>query len=403
MRDFSSSEPTADFWPPRPSRFWSRVLAPLERYYVNRHYRISEVVADGAPELWQRFGPKDGVLIAPNHCQPSDAHVMTELGRQVGRQFFFMAAWQIFSMHGGLDGWILQRLGAFSVDRDGADRRAIRQAVELLTSASNLVVFPEGEIYRLNDRLTPLLEGVAFMALTSQRELERAAPQGRVWIVPTFIRYHYVEDIRPRLEAAMTQLEERLLLRPAAGTPMKDRIIRFGEMALTIKEKQKLGTSGEGDGDLSVRLSRLMSALLKRWETDYLKKTSAAETIPMRVKALRRPLLEVLADEGAEPAARDRAREALEDMQLVLQLFSYPGDYLAAEPTLERLAETMEKFEEDIYGDIPPPKGKRRARVVFGEPIDLKKQSGSARARALAADVTRQLEKTIQELMAANP
>src|SRR5688500_15448613 len=110
---------------------------------------------------------------------------MLEVGRRAGRQFYIMAAWQLFRARLGLDGRVLQRLGAFSVDREGVDRRAIRQAVELLTHGATLVVFPEGEVYRLNERLTPLLEGVAFMAQSAQRDLEKAAPAAHVWIVPT--------------------------------------------------------------------------------------------------------------------------------------------------------------------------------------------------------------------------
>src|SRR5438105_9010838 len=117
------------------------------------------------------MGASDGMLAAPNHSHDSDPHVMMEVGRQLRRPFYFMAAWQIFRMHWGIDGWVMQRMGAFSVDREGCDRRAMRQAVELLTTGQCLVIFPEGEIYRLNDRLTPLLEGVAFMALSAQRDL----------------------------------------------------------------------------------------------------------------------------------------------------------------------------------------------------------------------------------------
>jgi hypothetical protein len=40
-----------------------------------------------------------------------------------------MAAWQIFKGHRGIDGFVLQRMGAFSVDREGCDRRAMRQAI----------------------------------------------------------------------------------------------------------------------------------------------------------------------------------------------------------------------------------------------------------------------------------
>ena len=169
-------------------------------------------------------------------------------------------------------------------------------------------------------------------------------------------------------------------------------------MLLTIKEKEKLGRVSEGEGSLSDRIARLTEMLLQRLETDHLKKTPSAETVPLRVKALRRHLLAVWADEQADPAARQQARAALDDVQLVLQLYSYPGDYLSEKPSLERMAETIEKFEEDMYGAARP-KGRRRARVVFGEPIDLKAITAD-RTRTAAHDVTAHLEDAIQGLMA---
>ncbi|HEX5269914.1 MAG TPA: lysophospholipid acyltransferase family protein, partial [Gemmataceae bacterium] len=387
-----------DFWPPRPSRFWKGALAPLRRFYLRRYYGVTEVVVEGADHL-ARLGPADGVLLAPNHSHDSDPHVMMEVGRRAHRPFAFMAAWQIFRTHWGLDGWVLQRMGAFSVDREGCDRRAIRQAVECLSGGHALVVFPEGEIYHLNDRLTPLLEGVAFMALTAQRELDKAQSPGRVWVVPAAIRYRYLDDVTPKLEEAVGELEARLFWKPRPGSTLHERIIQVGEVLLTIKEKEKLGRACDGDGDLPTRIARLREALLQRLENEHLKKSPSAETVPLRVKALRRHLLAARADDKADPAARERARAALDDVQLVLQLYSYPGDYLSEKPTTERMAETVEKFEEDIYGAARP-KGRRRARVRLGEPIDLREASAD-RARGAAHDVTARLEAAIAGLMKA--
>src|SRR5205823_4022882 len=143
---------------------------------------------------------------------------------------------------------------------------------------------------------------------------------------------------------------------------LQDRIVRFGEVLLTIKEKEKLGHSREAEGDLPARVASFIGTLLERLEKEHLKKTPSAETIPLRVKALRRHLLEVWADEAADPPARAQARRALDDIQLVLQLYSYPGDYVAESPSVERMAETVEKFEEDIDG-FARPKARRRARV----------------------------------------
>jgi hypothetical protein len=118
-----------------------------------------------------------------------------------------------------------------------------------------------------------------------------------------------------------------------------------------------------------------------------------------RLKALRRHLLEICTDDKADPEAVPQAREALDDVQLVLQLYSYPGDYVTEKPSLERMAETIEKFEDDLSG-FARPKGKRQARVLFGEPIDLKEAANAGRPRTVATDVTDRLEIQIKSLTA---
>ena len=81
-----------DFWPPRPSRFWNVVLGPFRRWYLHGYYGISEVQIDGIEKLKERIGPRDGVVIAPNHSHDSDPHVMMEVSSRARRPFYFMAA-----------------------------------------------------------------------------------------------------------------------------------------------------------------------------------------------------------------------------------------------------------------------------------------------------------------------
>ncbi len=118
----------------------------------------------------------------------------------------------------------------------------------------------------------------------------------------------------------------------------------------------------------------------------------------MRVKALRRVLLETWLDDQKPDHDRRAARAALDDVHLVLQLYSYPGDYLAESPTLERMAETIEKFEEDVDG-MAFPKGRRRAKVAFGKPIDLSTDIEAAKLRVATAKLTARLEDEIHHLM----
>jgi hypothetical protein len=217
--------------------------------------------------------------------------------------------------------------------------------------------------------------------------------------VPTAIHYAQSRDIGSELATAMTRLETRMFWsRPPAGAALHDRIVRFGEMLLTLKEKEKLGRSCEGEADLPTRIARLIESLLARHEQEYIQKSPAADSVPLRVKALRRCLLDRWTDEAADPAARRSAGDAIDDVQLVLQLFSYPGDYVAQRPTPERMAETIEKFEQDVFGRMRPI-GRRRAKVVLGDPIDMAGQVRSGNRRTMVADLTERLERTIEQLV----
>ena len=394
--DFASAMP--EFYPPKPSGFWSMVIEPIRKYYLRHVYKIASIDVKNRDCL-AVIAPEDGVLVAPNHSHDSDPHVMLDVARQFGRQPYAMAAWQIFQMHGGIDGFFLQRMGAYSVDREGCDRRSMKQTIELLTGGKSVIVFPEGEVYRLNERLTPLREGVAFMAASAQRDLDKDKADRKVWIVPTCIRYRYVDPILPLLEEAMTGLEQRMMLSPGAGKPLAERIVRFGEVLLTIKEKETLGHSRESDGDMPSRIKHLIQHLLGTLEERYLHKLMDDESVPVRVKTLRRHLIETGIAQPTTDAAANRAiTDALAKVQLALQLFSYPGDYLSSNPTLERMAETIEKYEEDVLG-VAWPKGRRKATVMFGQPIDVKAQLTTSRARAAAGELTEKMEHEIQSLM----
>ena len=389
------------FWPPRPSRFWATVLTRWRRYRARKHWLVSDVSVEGLEETFSRFASNDGIVIAPNHSHEADAHVLMEVTRRVRARLYFMAAWQAFQGHWGIDGWILQRIGAFSVDREGSDRRSLRQAVELLMTSHSVVIFPEGEIHHLNERLMPLLDGAAFIASRAQHKLEQAESDARVWILPVAIRYRFVEDISSQLDAAMKRLEARMFWwKPPQDASIQERIIRFGEVLLTIKEKEKLGRSGENDGDLPTRISLLIDSLLSRHEHELFEKSPSAPTIPLRVKALRRRLLAMGTDEQADEQTCRRALDGLDDVQLALQLFSYPGDYIAEGPTPERMAETIERYEEDVHG-LARSIGRRRARVLFGEPIDMKQMCRSRGGRTDLAKVTEQLEESIGKLLVA--
>jgi 1-acyl-sn-glycerol-3-phosphate acyltransferase len=398
MRNRIELEQMPRFWPPRPSRLWDFLLGPIHRRTLHRFHGIAQVDIEGF-KCMAAIDPADGIVVCPNHSYTGDGSVMLEFSRRAPRRVYIMAAWHAFRSRLGLMGAMLQRMGAFSVDREGCDRRAIKQSIELLTTGKALCIFPEGEIYHLNDRLTPLREGVAFIAASAQRDLDKAGSRASVWLLPVAIQYQFIDSVMPALCDAMTELEKRVLLAPRPQEPLHHRIVRFGEVALTIKEKDHLAK--EGSGDLSTRIANLARHVLSRREQAHLGKINTDEAIPVRVKLLRQHLLESIWDRDPDQETLRGVCDALADVHLALQLYSYPGDYLSQQPSVERMAETIEKFEEDVYGTYAKPKGRRRAIVRVAQPLSVRQAMGAGKMRAIAAHLTIQLEQAMKQAMQA--
>ena len=103
------------------------------------------------------------------------------------------------------------------------------------------MIFPEGEIYFLADRLTPLREGAAALAATAAKRL---AKRGKtVWVVPVGIKYRFLDghDPTPAFASVMDRLEDRFTWRPRPDRPLVERIYRYAEGMLGLKELEYLG------------------------------------------------------------------------------------------------------------------------------------------------------------------
>ena len=82
-----------------------------------------------------------------------------------------------------------------------------------------------------------------------------------------------------------------------------------------------------------------------------------------------------------------QCRSDMEELFLAGQLYSYPGDYLANNPSFERLSETLDKLEEDVLGvKTASRRGTRSAVVRFGEPIVVSDYDDLRNAAAILTD-----------------
>jgi hypothetical protein len=233
---------------------------------------------------------------------------------------------------------------------------------------------------------------------------KRLADEGKTaWIVPAGIKYRFLEnhDPIPEFHHLLDDLESRLTWRPRTGCPLVERIYGFAEGLLGLKELEYLGRAKSGP--LKQRLAELCEGILCRLEERLLGKCHA-DPVPVRVKELRRACLEKLADPKTTPAEAEQLRYDLEDVHVVVQIFSYPGDYIRECPTVERVAETLLKLEEDVRNaEVPYPFGPRRAILRLGEPIDVREQLDAAggKLKKVGPALTSLLEKRIQGLLDA--
>ena len=378
------------WWGPKMSPGWIRFWRPFRKRTQWKKHRLLEVEVRGLEHVRGAVDRGEGVLITPNHSSHADCHSLYAAADELGYPVYVMIAWQVFARDGWLRAMLLRHHGGFSIDREGTDLSAIREAKEILQTRRNpLFIFPEGDVYHCNGRITPFREGPAAIALMAAKKADRP-----VVCIPCAMKYTYLEDPTPELLELMDELERAIIWRPRPDLPLSERIYRFAEGILSLKEIEYLGHSR--GGAVRDRIGAFIDSLLGRLEARY-DVQAADSTVPERVKALRQHVIKQMQDLAEEDPGRKQFEQDLDDLFLAVQAFSYPGNYVAEEPSIERMAETLDKFEEDVLGHTTARiRGTRRVTVTFGEPIPIERQKGK---KGSAAELTRTMEERVQALL----
>jgi 1-acyl-sn-glycerol-3-phosphate acyltransferase len=384
------------FRPPRPARWFRPLLHLISTAVLRFRFRIRSLTVTGEQTLVQLAKSGQSVLVTPNHADHADPCLLVEAGRRVGLTLHFMAARECFE-RGPVNRYVLQRSGAFSVDREGNDLASLRTAMNLLRAGQHpLVIFPEGEIYHHHEELDLLNEGPVTIALRAAEKL----PAGRrAFVVPTSIRIRHDPTVGHTFEGRLRTLECRITWKPQQQSGVTDRILRLGRALLSIKEVEYLGETRRGD--LHDRIVWLQNHLVESVEQRHGLQTAGSK-LPPRISALRHRIrLELLNDpDGANSDRRGQLDDDLDRLFAAQQLYSYRGRYLESRPTLDRIAETLFKLEEDVLGAGTYPAA-RFAEIAFGNPIEIgiSVRASGRSARASAATLTRELRERIQDML----
>jgi len=377
-------------WPAKMTPWWYRMMGPVRRRAI-RQQGIAHVEVQGLNYVQQSLEAKQGVLIAPNHSFHYDSYCLLEAAAPLKIPFYIMSAWQVFALSRWWDRISMQRCGVFSVDREGTDMVALKTAIDILQNRSYpLVVFPEGDIYHMNERVTPFRDGAGAMAIMAARKGTRP-----IAAIPVAIRRCYVRNPTLSLCETMEKIERRLYWLPMRGAQLKDRILRVAQGLLALKEIEHFGESQSGV--LTDRIQALMNKILLAAEERYAIANKAI-LVPERIKQIRRAIIDRREETlDASESEQQQWSNDMEAMFLATQLYSYPGNYVGEHPSVERLAETVDKLEEDVLGvTYPTLHSVKRVIVRFGEPITI--EPGKEK-KLNASELTDRLEKKVQVML----
>lgn len=386
------------FRPPK-MKGWFRPFGLLANrcVFLKRKYHIAQMETSGFEKVAELSRKGHAVVLAPNHSDHSDPHLILECGLKHGFASYFMGAREIFEAS-EIAAWALQAMGVFSVDRDGPDIASIKTALGILGRGGHpLVIYPEGEIYHHHARLDPLHDGVASILLKAATGLKDGK---QAYLVPVAVRFFHDPSVEETFCGRLSRLEDRIGWTPKPSMAVDERIVRLGCGILALKETEFLGHANTGE--IQDRLGILCERLLEKVEA-CCGKDPKLITAPERVRAVRYRIRKRLLDAAAPPdeEGRERLLDHLDAAFTALQAHSYRGDYLLEEPTLDRRAETILKLEEDLFG-FPTYPSERMARVSAGEPIAVSTMlaDGTLPVKGGAGMLTSILEKELSSMLA---
>jgi 1-acyl-sn-glycerol-3-phosphate acyltransferase len=386
------------FVPPYRGTVWCNFARLFFQRHLARSVRIARWECQGAEHLRESHREGAGILLAANHCRWSDGAVLARLGVELNEYFYYLVSYHIFKQS-RLTNWWINRLGCFSVWREGTDRDAIRATANALAAADRpVVVFPEGTWFRQNDRLGPLQDGLTLMLRLAAKQSDRP-----LRVHPVAIKYWHLEDPRPALCKRLARLETRLGWRPQTEVEMVARIEKLGSALLAVKEVEYFGRPQEGP--LDARIVGLASSIVAGLEKYYFAREFDGVVIE-RIRRLRLKLARQLQE------ARDDAEEAgrllanLETLLFCENLSSHSLDYLRELPGPERLSETVQRLEETIDDSPELPATDLGAVVEVGPAMDARSylaHAGRGDADPLMQDLSAALQGQLDQLVAQGP
>lgn len=357
---------------PAKTRKW--VTLPYFLYNALELALHCRVDLDEASKRMLRSLPRgSGVILVSNHTDEMDIRVLIEAARQCGKKFRFMVNQEAFEEMKGFAGFWLERIGCFSVERGAGDAESREFALEVIRRAREaLVMFPEGEIFYLNDEVQPFKTGAVQLGFEALQAMRRENPRASVYVVPVSLKYGFAEPVMKALKNRMRKLEASLQIRP--GTVRVP--ARLNAMIAEVVERYRMngrvreaaGQWAKFGGDIRAWRASAVAQLEKKYAAAWEKPSRRLMDRAHRLASELRKKME----SGAVEERKGELKRDLETLKRTVWFAGWAPQYHMEKPSAERLAETVMKLEREILGvRRPRAMGKRAVQVRAGKPVSL--------------------------------
>lgn len=363
MSDVSNSQ----FYPPKLNPIFTRLIQSISALIAYYMFQVKlETTAEDVAKI--KAIDNSRIVYLPNHPTLDDGIILFMLSARLGQLFHYIVAKEVFQ---GLMGKFLQLIGAYSIKRGLGDRASISQTIQLLQQPkSRVVIFPESGCSYQNDTVMPFRPGAIQLPFSAMNQLaKKEADLPDLYLVPISLKYRYTNQMNEVIEKSLSQLEAVLNLQ-ASNNEFYPRLRNIAEKVLDNIE-QEYGTKSEAKDNWNQRIEHLKDRILHECEQQLDLPPKAHLALRERVYKIQ----SIIAPGDQElTQQQEQAYETLYRSAFRLLNFDaiYDG-YVAEKPTPERFLDTLIVLEREVFQiDRPSIKGKRKAFISIGDPINLK-------------------------------
>ena len=379
-----------DFISPKKAVFLPWFAKTFIRTILKGVHNINEInISLDDTEKIKTLKDKRVILIA-NHPSTIEPHLIFFLSTILEQKMEFMASRQVFEWSGGLIGYVIRRLGAYSIIAGINDKKALYHTVKLLSKKNaKLTIFPEGEpTSGENTTFMPFQQGFAVLSLLSLERLKAKEPNADILILP--VSFFYTLNIP------------------------KEFMIKNLEKRLNKLENKTQFTKTKNEQDIVKRILKLGYNVLEKFEKKYGVQIEEGETFKHRVGRLRHKILNELAqlfrvknynqdgnaiekfrnifsivelcminykDDSLPKLTKKELKAAFKKLFNVFEMIIINEEHLLTKPSFEKCFEWIERYETLLLDKKPRALGgrpstlPRKAHIQLGETFSLAKYS----------------------------